>query len=210
MVLLAGAAGIGQGTGPSSGAAGATPPAPARLPALLARLEGALPRAQWSGTQQPWTPDMVRQVADLFGEKERALKVLKPWREGRSLVWTSQANPACQVALSVARFGDAAGARSYYGFVVDLQRKQDAAAGNGCTCGLRVLESRSAGLCLPPADEAVRIDKKIQFLSAKTPTAVTLVLARHGDLVVEVTWHGLAGDRAWTEQTLNAFFTQPR
>jgi hypothetical protein len=178
------------------------------LTAVLSHLEASLPTLEWTATQQSWSPAMIRQVAELFGEKDRAEKIMPLWDEGRSLVWTCKKDSGRQVALSVVRFGNAAGARSYFGLAVDLQRKRDALVGNSCTAGMRILESRSAAVTLRRAEEAVRSDKKIQFSSGKVSIPVCTLLARFGDLVLECTWHGLEGDTAWAEKVLDAFFAE--
>jgi hypothetical protein len=176
------------------------------LTTVLSHLGPSLPAADWTATQQSWSPAMIRQVAELFGEKERAEKIMALWDEGRSLVWTCKKAPGRQVALSVVRFESAEGARSYFGLALDLQRKRDAMVGNSCTAGMQVIESRSADLALRRADQAVRSDKKIQFSSPKTSIPVCTVLARFGNLVLECTWHGLEGDMPWAEKVVDAFF----
>jgi hypothetical protein len=98
------------------------------LAAALRALEGTLPAGEWAAAQQPWTPAMVRQVAALLGEKAQADRAVATWDEGRSLVWTMRKDMGKQVAVSLARHQTEAGARTYYGFAVDLQRKQDALA----------------------------------------------------------------------------------
>jgi hypothetical protein len=177
------------------------------LPAVFARLESYLPPLEWTACQQLWSRDMIRQVGELFGARDRAEKIMPLWAEGRSLVWTCKKDPGRQVALSVVRFENVAGARSYFGFAMDLQRKRDAMVGSSCTAGLRILASRFADLPLRRADAAVRSDKMIQFSSANKPMPISMVLARFGDLVIECTWHGTEADMAWAEKLLDAFFT---
>jgi hypothetical protein len=176
------------------------------LSAVLARLESSLPPARWRAAQQPLPPAMVRQVAVLLGERDRAEKVLAAWDEGRSLVWTAQDNPTRQIALSVVRLENPVAARAYFGFAVDLQRKSDSLMGSGCTSSMRVLESRSIDVTLQHAEEAVRSEKRLQFASAPAPVTTTTLLARAGDLVIECTWHGVPADPAWARRIVEACF----
>jgi hypothetical protein len=107
------------------------------------------------------------------------------------------------VALTVVRHESAAAARSYFGFAVDLQRKQDVLKPGSCGSAIRVVESQSTAMQLEGFDEAVRNDKKIQF-GAGEPMAVRLLLARAGDLVVECSWHGVAPEPGLAERLLQA------
>ncbi len=170
------------------------------LATALRALADTLPRAEWSGAQQAWTPAMVRQVAGLLGERERADRAVAAWDEGRSLVWTLRQDPRKQVALSLARHATEAGARTYFGFAVDLQRKQDQMAGSSCAPAIRVLESKATALKLPGFDEAVRNDKRVQYGSAGEPIAVSTLLARVGNLVVECSWYGLPAETEWASR----------
>ncbi len=166
----------------------------------LKRLEAALPAEQWQAAQQPWTPDMLRDVAGLLGEGARAEKVLRGWDAGRSLVWSARAKPTCHVALGVLRFQDAAAARAYYGLAVDLQRKQDELL-NGAYGD--VSDSRAEALRLDGADEAVRTEKKVRLGRQGEPVAITQVWARAGERVVEFSWHGTPGDTGWAQRVLD-------
>jgi hypothetical protein len=167
------------------------------LAAALRALADTLPAAEWSAAQQPWTPAMVRQVAGLLGERERADRVVATWDEGRSLVWAQRKDPGKQVAVSVVRHATEAGARAYFGFAVDLQRKQDQLAGGACAPSLRVLDAKATAVRLPGFDEAVRNDKRVQYGSASEPVAVSTLLGRAGDLVVECSWYGLPAEAEW-------------
>ncbi len=169
----------------------------ADLAAALRELEGTLPAGEWSAAQQPWTPAMVRQVAALLGEKAKAERAVASWEEGRSLVWTQRKDAGKQVALSLARHQSEAGARTYYGFAVDLQRKQDELAGGSCAPTVRVLESKATPVQLPGFDEAVRNDKRMQYGAGGPPVAVSTLLARAGDLVIECSWYGLPAETEW-------------
>lgn len=175
----------------------------ADLAAVMARLQGAVPQAEWVGAQQSWTPAMIRQVAGMLNEKARAEKVLETWDEGRTLVWTHKNHAVAQVALSVVRYETAAGARGYFGFAVDLQRKRDETPG-ACGPALKVLESTSTALKLAGVDEAVRTDKRIQLGADAQPIPVSMVLVRAGELVIECSWHGFTADPAWAERIINA------
>ena len=98
------------------------------LAAVLEPLESALPAAEWQPEQQTWTPAMLRQAAALLGAPpNQAEKIAATWYEGRSLVWTQRTHPERQVALSVVRHDNEAGACAHFGFAADLERKQDRA-----------------------------------------------------------------------------------
>jgi hypothetical protein len=168
----------------------------------LKRVEGALAAEQWQAEQQPWTPGMFRQVADMLGEGRRAEGVLRGWDAGRSLVWSARANPGRQVALGVLRFQDAAAARAYYGLAVDMQRKQDDLLNSACAGRRAVVESHAEALRLSGADEAVRADKKVQ-LGGGEPVSSIHVWARAGERVVEFTWHGVPADPDWAQRVLD-------
>jgi hypothetical protein len=176
----------------------------ADLKAKLALVEKLLPESAWQAAQQPWTADMVRQVAALVGWRAQAERAVRSWEEARSLVWINRQNPARQAALSLVRFENDAGARNYFGFALELQRKRDEASGNACTSTQRVLDSRSATPAVRDADEAVRIDKRIQIGTKGEPLSESILLARKGDLVIELTCYGMAADLAWAERTVNA------
>ncbi len=180
------------------------------LRALLARLESALPPGEWKGMQQPWTPAEDQPAAELLGEGDRAEKVLAAWDEGGSLVWVSRSNPTHQVALSLARFADAAAARAYFGFAVDLQRKSDGLMASACTSGQRVVESRTTDVSLRGTDQAVRNDRQLQFGTTAPPVPVGRLLARAGDLVIVVAWQSVPADVAWAERVVGACLPGPR
>jgi hypothetical protein len=174
------------------------------LISVLQPLECALPAAQWQALQQTWTPAMLGQVAGLLGaSKERVDKIAVTWDEGRSLVWTERKQPDHQVALSVVRHETAAAARAYFGFAVDLQRKQDTLPPGTCGPALHVVDSKSTVVTLEGFDEAVRNDKQIEFGGGQ-PVPASLLMARAGDLVVECTWHGSAADPALAERLVQA------
>ena len=164
------------------------------LAAVLEPLENALPDSGWRPMQQTWTPAMLGQVANMLGaSKDRAESVSKNWYEGRSLIWTHRDQPARHVALTVIRLDNDPGARAYFSFALDLQRKQDtrAPATDGPLVG--VVDSKSTGVHLEGFDEAVRNDKRIVIGNVQ-PIPVSMLLARAGNLVVECTWHGQEAD----------------
>jgi hypothetical protein len=173
------------------------------LIAVMSKLQNAVPQAEWVGAQQSWTPAMVSQVAGMLNEKARAEKVLESWDEGRTLVWSHKTDRGAQVALSVVRYETSAGARAYFGFAADLQRKRDETPG---VCGptLKVLESKSAALKMPDVEDAMRTDKRIQLGAGNQPIPVHMVLARAGELVVECSWHGFSAEPAWAERMIAA------
>jgi hypothetical protein len=180
------------------------------LATALRALEGTLPAGDWSVVQQPWTAEMVRQVAALVGEKARAERAVAGWDEGRSLVWALRKDAGKQVAVSLARHQTEAGARTYYGFAVDLQRKQDEMAGGSCAPTVRMLESKATAVRLPGFDEAVRNDKRMQYGAGGPPVAVSTLLARSGDLVIEFSWYGLPVEMDWASRVIGAALAASR
>jgi hypothetical protein len=159
----------------------------------LTRLSGALPAKQWAAVQQPWTAAMIEQTATLLGESARAERAIKCWEAGRSLAWSDRSDPGRRITLGVIRFSDEASAASYFGFAVDLQRKQDDLLGGA---NRTLLESKSSALSLTGYEEAVRSDRKTQ-LGERSTLAVTQIWARTGTRVVELTYHGLSADDDW-------------
>jgi hypothetical protein len=180
----------------------------ADLAAALARLEQLPPPGRWQAAQQPWTPAMVRQVAALVGERQPMDKILASWDEGRSLVWTMNGSLGHQVAISVVRHDTPAAARCYYGFAVALERKSDELSRGPCAGVMRVVETKSAAIALPGVEEAVRYDKRVQFGQGGAPVAVTTLLARAGDLVIEFTWHGAPADTGWAGRVVDVLLKQ--
>jgi hypothetical protein len=166
---------------------------------VLARLEQALPTAEWSAAQEPWTPAMLRQTAALFGAGDRMERLLGQWAEGRSLVWTARKQPDHQLAVGVIRFREAAGAQAYFGLAAELQRKQDEMMGKVSGGACRVLESRSRAVSVAGADEAACTEKRMQFAGAAEPLAVTQYWVRRGDTVLQLSWTGLAARPEWVD-----------
>jgi hypothetical protein len=179
------------------------------LAQTLARLEGALPAAEWQAAQQPWTPAMFKQVAALLGDEQRAEKVTAGWDAGRLLVWSSRGNPGQQVTLGLLRFQDAAAARAYYGFAVDLQRKQDELLSAACAARGCVVESRNESLHLAGADEAMRAEKKVRTGDKGEPLSITQVWVRTGERVVEFSWRGVPADTAWAQRLVDQILKGP-
>jgi hypothetical protein len=176
----------------------------ADLAEVLKRLEPALPASAWCVERQPWTPDMVRQAATLFGERERTERVVSRWEEGRGLLWTRKNHPACQVGIGVIRFRDAAAAQAYCGLSADLHRKQDEMLG-----GDRVLESHARAVTLQGADEAACTEKRLRLTAEAGPVAINEVCARRGETVFQFTWTGLPADPHWAEQVLQFILRDP-
>jgi hypothetical protein len=170
------------------------------LKAVFIKLLQNAPVASWKPMQQPWTPAMLKQVAGMLKEEQRADKVAQGWKDGRSLIWTDAKNSGRYIAVSVVRFDAVAGARSYYGFAVDLQRKRDEMSGKSAANPLRVVDSRSEPWTGAGLDEGLRCDKALE-ISANGPTLpVTLLLGRAGASVVEFSWHGCKSDLNWAQQ----------
>jgi hypothetical protein len=168
----------------------------------LSRLAQALPAADWTAAQEPWTPAMLRETAALFGQGERIEPLLRQWSEGRSLVWAGRKDPERQVAVGVIRFQEAAGARAYFGFAADLQRQQDEVMGKISGGACRVLESHARALSLRGADEAACTEKRMQFAGTAAAVPVTEVWVRRGDAVLQFSWTGVAADQTWAERVL--------
>ena len=155
------------------------------LASILQSLEGALPGDQWQAMQQTWTPAMLGQVAAMFGvPRERVDKVAATWEEGRTLVCMERKHGQHQVALSVVRHENAAGARAAFGLVVDLERQQDVLPPATCGLAIHVVDSKSMALHLDGFEEAVQSDKLIQYGqqgdAGGQPLPVSLLLARAG------------------------------
>ncbi|MCC6417901.1 MAG: hypothetical protein IT429_06580 [Gemmataceae bacterium] len=174
------------------------------LAAALRALEQSLPPAEWAAGQQPLTPRVLKQVGALLGEGARVDRAIATWDEGRMLVWAHKKSPGRQVGLSVVRHESAAGARGYFGLAVDLQRKQDTLDPKTCGTSLRVLESKATTVKLAGTDEAVRLDKRVQYGTGGAPVVVSTVLAWAGDVAVECSWIGQPADMAWAERVLPA------
>ncbi len=177
------------------------------LAGALGVLQTLLPSSEWTALAQPWTPEMFVQVAGLLNEKTRAEKVARGWEEGRSLIWSRKDNPGCQVALSVVRYDSVAGARSYFGFALDLQRKRDELSNNPCGLPLKVVQSRTHPITLSGVDEAIYFEKEMQLTNSSRTLPAHIVLVRQGDRVVELTWYGMTADTAWAQRVLE---TLPR
>jgi hypothetical protein len=179
------------------------------LAATLARVERALPPEQWTASQQPWTPEMIRQAANMLGVRERGERVAHDWQDGRSLLWSSKNQPGCQVGVGLIRFQDAAGARAYVGLAVDLQRKQDELLNAPCAEGRRVRESHSSAIQLQGADEAALADKQVQFGGGE-PIAVSQIWVRARNRVIEFTFNGVDANMSWAQQMLDKILENQR
>ncbi len=178
----------------------AEPPGKPSLAAAVMTLAPTLPAAQWQSARMPWTSAMVRQVAEVLDVKARAEQVLHGWSDGAALVWTSRRNPACQVSVGVMRFTSPAGARSYAGFALDLQRKQDEWLHKSSSGLSQVLESRVEAIQVKGAEEALRGNKQIRLAPQTPPISVTTFWLRAGDLVVECCWRDVPADAVWAEK----------
>jgi hypothetical protein len=175
------------------------------LAAVCKSLEKALPPDQWQALEQTWTPAMLAQVAAMLGvPPQRVERLEATWEDGRSLIWSNRQHPDQQVALSMVRHESATAARAYFGFAVDLQRKQDAPQAASCGAAVRVVQSQSTAVTLEGFEEAVRNDKMIQYGAGNEPMTVRLLLARAGDLVVECTWHGENTDESLAQRLAQA------
>jgi hypothetical protein len=170
----------------------------------LERLRTELPATQWQAAALPWTPEMVRQVAEVLKVRERTDKVLVGWSDGAAVVWTARSNPACQVSVGAARFRDEAGAKAYCGLALDLQRLQDDWLRKAAGSNSVALESKVQSVKLTGVDEAVRCDKRIQLAAGSAPVCVTTLFLRSGDLVAECCWRDVGADPAWAGRMFTA------
>lgn len=186
----------------------AVPEPPPTLMVALGHQSKALPNADWTLAPSVWTADMVRQVGEVLGVKERADKVVRSWADGAALLWTSRRNPALQVSVGAARFADAAGARAYCGLALDMQRKQDEWLVKASGGSRQVLESKVQSLNLPSVEEALRCDKKLQLAPEGKPTNMTTLWLRSGDLVLECCWYDVPADPAWGDKIAAALRTE--
>jgi hypothetical protein len=183
----------------------AEPPAQRRpLSEALAPVGTTLPADQWNAAPLPWTPAMVRQVAEVLGVTQRAEQVLRGWADGASLIWTAKRNPTCQVSAAGMRFTTPAGARAYAGLALDLQRKQDEWLVKSSSGLSQVLESRVQTITVKGAEEATRCDKRIRLAPDMPPVSVMIVWLRAGDLIVECSWRDVPADTAWAEKVFAA------
>lgn len=192
LVVLLGAAGWGWGQTTAG----------RRVAEEMAGLETALPAATWKVEAQPWTAAMFRQAAELLGERERAEKILERWQDGHSLTWTHRSDPGRQTAVGVLRFKDADGARSYYGFAADLQRKQDERLRGGCGSDRCVLDSHSRAVTIAGADEAFCVERRWQPAPKAPAMKVCQLWVRAGGRVLEFSWVGGDGDVPWAERAV--------
>jgi hypothetical protein len=87
---------------------------------------------------------------------------------------------------------------------MEMQRKQDTAAGVTCGIPLRIVESKSVPLRLDDFDEAIQNDKRIA-IGEGTLVPVSMILARKGELVVELTFHGQSSESGMAERLIRAF-----
>jgi hypothetical protein len=168
------------------------------LASTLERLKKAMP-AGGTVAQEEWTPDLVKQVAGLLGQQDRAGRALEAWSEGYCVVWKAKNDPARHITITVARLGSTAAARTYFGFALDLQRQRDELSNNPSGLPLRVIDSRYRGVGFQKVDEAVLGDRKLQPAGSNASIPSRTVLARSGDCVVDITWHGIPGDLVWAQ-----------
>lgn len=177
------------------------------LAVTLARVERATASAEWSTSQQTWTPVMLQKAAALLGEVKRGEQAARGWQDGRVLTWTAKDRPDCQVAVAIIRFHDAADARAYLGLAVDLQRKQDELLGSD---GNRVIDSRSSASPMHGAEETARCDRRLQLPGGTATLTVGQMWARTGNRVVEYTWNGIAPDIEWAQRVFDVIGNGPR
>jgi hypothetical protein len=159
------------------------------LATIMSGLERLLPAGDWTPAQQAWTPRMVIQASEAFGDKALAEKRVEGWQEGRTLVWTSRRNSGRLVSVSVARFQNPTAARAFLNFTVDLERKADEKLG--------ITKSSCRALAVKGADEAVLSERTMQNL------AIAVLRLRRQDQFFELSWYGAPADVvAWAEELL--------
>jgi hypothetical protein len=176
----------------------------ADMVAAMRTLATCVPEIDWQLAEQSWTPEMLAQAASLFGAPpERVEKIGETWFDGRTLVWTNRRYPDQIIALSAVRHETVAGARNHFGFAMEMQRKQDTAAGVTCGLPLRIVESKSVPIHLEDFDEAIQNDKRIG-IGEGTLVPVSMLLARKGELVVELNFHGQAPEAGMADRLMRA------
>jgi hypothetical protein len=158
------------------------------LATILGRLEGLLPAQEWASVQQAWTPAMVVQTAEVFGDKTLAERRVESWQEGRSLVWTSRSKSGQFVSLSVVRFRSADATRAFFNFTLDMERKADQK--------LNVSGSRCRTVTVKGADEAALSERKLGNWT------VSALRVRAPECFLEFTWNGGSADLAWAEEVI--------
>jgi len=175
--------------------------APDSLVQVLDRLGDEFRKRNWDCNPQPWTPEMVRQVAANLGAQEQTERVLHSWKDGAALLCKTNAG-AGELAVGVVRLTDEAGARAYFGLSAELQRKQDELLNTRPDSPQRVAKSETHALPLPGTDEAVRTDKEFQEEALAQPAHVSTLLVRTGHLVALFTWRELTPDPDWAGRFL--------
>jgi hypothetical protein len=158
------------------------------LATIMSRLDALRPAGEWTSAQQAWTPTMVIQAAEAFGDKSLAEKRVEGWQEGRCHIWTSRANAGRLVSLSVARFQNPNSARAFFNFTLDLERKADEK--------LNISESRCRTAAVKGADEAVLSERRRQNLT------IAVLRLRTQEQFLEWSWYGTPADVGWAEEVL--------
>jgi hypothetical protein len=172
------------------------------LGSLLDRLKSMLPGRDWHASSDAWTPDMVRAAAKVLGAREQAERVLGSWEDGRLLLLNSSADPRRMIVISLVRHNTAAGARAYYGFTLDMQRKKEQAS-QGSAGGVGIVQSRSSAWSAAGLEEGARFDELFQ-LSQGEPTSNCMMLGRSEELVVQITWQDQTPDAEWAKRVVQA------
>jgi hypothetical protein len=173
---------------------------PGSLVQILDRLGDDFRKRNWDCNSQPWTPEMVRQVAANLGALDQAERVLHSWKDGAALLCKTTGDE--ELAVGVVRLTDDAGARAYFGLSADLQRKQDELLNTRPGSPQRVAKSETHSVALPGTDEAVRTDKEFQEEGVARPAHVGTLLTRTGNLVALFTWRELTPDPDWAGRFL--------
>jgi hypothetical protein len=172
------------------------------LASLLERVKAMPPGKDWRASTDVWTPDMVRAAAKTLGTGPQAERVLGSWVDGRLLLFTRAAEPIRMIAISLVRHSTVAGARAYYGFTLDMQRKEQQ-IGQGDAAVAVVVSSRSSAWQAAGLEEGARFDELLQIGNGE-PLPRCLMFGRAGDLVVQLTWQGQAADADWAQGVVGA------
>jgi hypothetical protein len=174
------------------------------LEVVLASLECTLPPDLWEPRQETCTPEMIKQAAGTFGERDRAESALASCEEAGQVVWTGK--PAGRaIALNLIRFETPVAAGAYYRFALALQQKADQRLANG-SGALRLVDERSKTFVVSGVDACTWTDKKLAVSGSPgrrdSSIPASTILAHDGVLVIEIQWQNLPGDMNWARRAI--------
>jgi hypothetical protein len=179
------------------------------LEVVLASIECTLPPDLWEPRQEACTPEMIKQAAETFGERDRAESALAACEEARQVVWTGK--PAGRaIALDLIRFETPAAAAAYYRFALTLQQKADTRLANG-SGALRLADERSKSFAVSGVDACTWTDKKLAVRDSQggpdSSIPASTMVAHDGVLVIEIQWQNLRGDEDWARRVVETVHT---